>query len=226
MILKNNTDRVLSAVNFIGKKYDDIEKISLFGSRARGDNHSRSDYDIAVYFKNEPNYEPILEIEEIDTLLKVDVTVMNNNLSEKFLNNVFKEEKVIYMGKFADKYDNLKRAISRLQDLGQFDQFGEMEDIIRDSYIMRFEFSYELAWKTLAEYLVENGMRRENMPRMIFKSAYQNSIIDNEEIWLQMMKDRNFAAHEYDEEYIQQVANRVKNLYVREFVALAERLKE
>lgn len=99
------------------------------------------------------------------------------------------------------------------------------EDLVRDSLIQRFEFCYELAWKTLKEYLQYNGLIVASMPRAVFTEAYQNSIINNEEIWLSMIKDRNVSSHEYKEDYILTVATRIKEQYFNEFNCLLQNLE-
>ena len=130
------------------------------------------------------------------------------------------------MNKFENKFENFKKAVKKLEEISQqtaiFDKV--MQDIIRDSSIQRFEFCYELAWKTLKEYMIYNGLSVENMPRSVFKTAYQHSIIDNQEVWLEMIKDRNVASHEYNEDYIILVANKITDLYTKEFVKLVEKL--
>ncbi|MEG6570722.1 nucleotidyltransferase domain-containing protein [Thermoanaerobacterium thermosaccharolyticum] len=45
-------DRIIDSIKFIGEKYNDIDKIVIYGSRARGDNRKTSDIDIAVYCKD------------------------------------------------------------------------------------------------------------------------------------------------------------------------------
>lgn len=90
-------DNVLNQIKQIGEKYArTVQKITLFGSRARGDNHSRSDYDIAVYFKDKQDYQMLLDLEDVETLLNIDVTVFHDGLDGKFKNNLALEEVIIY----------------------------------------------------------------------------------------------------------------------------------
>lgn len=93
----NLRDKVIKEIKNIAKKYP-ISKIVLFGSRARGDNKETSDIDIAVYTLSEFNSEGTFasEIEELDTLLKVDVVFMKDIENAGFINNINKEGIVIY----------------------------------------------------------------------------------------------------------------------------------
>lgn len=87
---------VLEEIVNISKKYLDIKKVVLFGSRARGDNEKRSDIDLAIYCNNS-----ILEfIEDIEnnttTLLEFDFSNMNTITDELFIEQVKKEGIVLY----------------------------------------------------------------------------------------------------------------------------------
>lgn len=89
--------RIIKEIQTIAHKYA-IDKIVLFGSRARGDNTPKSDIDIAVYtlldFKNEGHF--VSEIEDMYTLLKIDMVFINKDTDERLLNNIDKEGVIIY----------------------------------------------------------------------------------------------------------------------------------
>ena len=74
-----------------------ITKVILFGSRARLDNNDRSDIDLAVYTDDIQAYNDFLcELENIETLLKFDVTLIAEDMNEEFLNSIAKEGIIIY----------------------------------------------------------------------------------------------------------------------------------
>lgn len=81
------------------KKYDGIEKAVLFGSRARGDNSERSDYDIAIYGKTTGAIQSEIRYFCSDTLMtlhKIDLVFVNEKTYPKLLENIEKEGVVIY----------------------------------------------------------------------------------------------------------------------------------
>lgn len=222
---------VIKQIKNICANYSDITKAVLFGSRARGDNTDRSDFDIAIYVNSNKYHNVLNDIDEINTLLKIDVTIITptTKLDDLFLDNIKNEGVVIYMGKFQNRYMNFTKAVSRLQEVIEKFKLNSNDDILdsifRDSLVQRFEFCYELSWKTLKDYMVYVGISVDNAPRSILKTAYQNEIIDNEEIWLNMISDRNVASHEYNENHIEEVANRIENDYLKEFVSLRDKLE-
>ena len=72
--------------------------------------------------------------------------------------------------------------------------------IVRDACLQRFEFSYELLWKTLKVFLEEIHGVRAVSPRQVFKEAFALSIIDEELTFVEMIESRNTLSHTYNEE--------------------------
>lgn len=92
--IKNNLVRIF-------EKYDSVEKVVLFGSRARGDNTEISDIDLCLFGKvNHRDFSYItMEIDEINTCLKFDILVFNKLSKEELIKNISREGVVIYSGK-------------------------------------------------------------------------------------------------------------------------------
>lgn len=94
----NDIKTILDQIAQRAKCYD-IDKIILFGSRARGDNKPKSDIDIAVYgsltHREEAAYDDYVK-DEIETLLKFDIVFVNENTSAELIKNIEKDGVVIY----------------------------------------------------------------------------------------------------------------------------------
>ena len=100
----------------------------------------------------------------------------------------------------SDKYNrNLKSFEKALLQLG--DALKESESpIVRDACLQRFEFSYELLWKTLKIFLEEIHGLRAVSPRQVFKEAFALSIIDEELTFVEMIESRNTLSDTCNEE--------------------------
>jgi nucleotidyltransferase substrate binding protein (TIGR01987 family) len=99
--------------------------------------------------------------------------------------------------------DKLERSLIYFQKA--MDRFKEVmqepeSSIVMDATIQRFEFTYELMWKTLKIFLEDIHGIRTVSPRQVFKEAYSLSIVEQEEIFLEMIKSRNLLSHTYNEE--------------------------
>lgn len=104
----------------------------------------------------------------------------------------------------------LKNAIKRLDEALSVDNVNF--DIAIDGTIQRFEFTFELAWKTMKRVLSHEGIIC-NTPRECLKSAFRLGIIDNEDLWLSMLNDRNLVAHVYDEKIANEIYERIKKYF-------------
>jgi len=73
------------------------------------------------------------------------------------------------------------------------------EDYMRDAVIQRFEFTFELTWKTLQRFFNLNQRPAINNIRDIFREAGKLQFIDSVELWFEFHEARNLTSHTYDE---------------------------
>lgn len=91
-------------------------------------------------------------------------------------------------------------------------------ELIRDATIQRFEFTFEVVWKTLKLYLERQGHECGG-PRPTLRKAFAENLISSPEeadLWFQMLEDRNLTSHAYDEA----LANRIHRHIVRDYAPL------
>lgn len=96
-------------------------------------------------------------------------------------------------------------------------------DLEIDGAIQRFEFTFELMWKLLKVYFETEGIICRS-PKACLKEAFQAEIIEDEQIWLKMLSDRNMSVHIYDLETSREIFERIKTLYVKEFKTIFEKI--
>ncbi len=78
----------------------------------------------------------------------------------------------------------------------------------RDSAIQRFEFTFELVWKAVATVAEAQGVDARS-PREAFKRAFALGWIDEEDVWLRMLDDRNRTTHTYNEAVAEEIFKRL-----------------
>jgi len=103
----------------------------------------------------------------------------------------------------------LEKALLRLK--GATEQAED--DLEKDGTIQRFEFTVELLWKTFKIVLQYNGIDCSS-PRNCVKEAFKNGFLEDDEVILDMLEDRNKSSHIYDEQVSEEIFQRVKNVYV------------
>lgn len=118
------------------------------------------------------------------------------------------------MKRFEERKEDLKNATKRLEEALQ----EEATDIVIDGILHRFEFTFELAWKTIKDYLEYQGVvNKTGSPREVIQEAFSTGLIENGEIWINMMLARNSLSHLYDEETSREIYEEIKNNYINEF---------
>lgn len=71
------------------------------------------------------------------------------------------------------------------------------DEITKMALIQAFEFTFELAWKTLKDYMEEEGFEL-NSPKSVIRQAFQSKYIVDGEVWMEALKKRNNTVHNYD----------------------------
>jgi len=115
-------------------------------------------------------------------------------------------EKLKILGEDAD------RALKTLKEITE----QPYSVIVRDAAIQRFEYSFEIFWKFLKEYLrYEEGLMC-NSPKSCFREAFKVNLISEEETLkaLEMTDDRNQTSHTYHEEVAQEIYRKIADYYI------------
>jgi nucleotidyltransferase substrate binding protein (TIGR01987 family) len=125
--------------------------------------------------------------------------------------------------RFVERKSELKSATGRLREAVALPESA----LIRDAVIQRFEFTFELTWKSLKLYLERQGLDCGG-PRSTLKKAFAEGLItspDEADVWLQMLEDRNLASHAYDEALAASIYQHMVKDYARALGALSEKIQ-
>jgi nucleotidyltransferase substrate binding protein (TIGR01987 family) len=123
---------------------------------------------------------------------------------------------------FKLKLKDYKKALKTLSEI-----ISEKEnDIIRDATIQRFEYTFELAWKTLKQFLKESHGIIANSPKAVFREGFKIGLFDEKvtQLFLEMTDDRNETVHLYDENRINNIFANIKTKYYKILHELARKL--
>ena len=108
------------------------------------------------------------------------------------------------------KIENYKNAIMQLDDAVNCYLASPQDTLYRDGLIQRFEFTVELAWKSLREYLEDQGVVLSVIsPRAVLKEAYAAGVIDDADAWNAIISARNLTSHVYDEATAAEIARQI-----------------
>ena len=89
-------EKIVKSLDEIFNSFESIECVILFGSRARKENKKSSDIDLAIYGVDEEKVKIINRIDEINTLYSFDIIFVDNETSDKLLQQIKKDGVIIY----------------------------------------------------------------------------------------------------------------------------------
>lgn len=121
------------------------------------------------------------------------------------------------------KVENYLKAVQRLDEANAEYLKNIENDVIRDGLIQRFEFTFELAWKASKEYLIDQGFSNDlHFPKQVLRAAYENHMIDDEEVWLKMLDSRNRTSHIYDDRVAAAIAENITGSFLPVLLKLSD----
>jgi len=123
--------------------------------------------------------------------------------------------------RWKQRFSNFSQACAQLAEFLAQPKLNKFE---KQGLIQCFEYTFELAWKTMKDYLEEQGLTITT-PRMAIQAAYQVQLIDDGHVWLDALQKRNLMAHTYNEDLAQLAETLIRTQYAQmlaEFVQVLE----
>lgn len=124
--------------------------------------------------------------------------------------------------RWKQRFQNLEKAYFRLKEACEIEVPNHTEEA---GIIQSFEFTFELSWKTLKDYLELEGYTCKT-PRETLKQSFQVGLIMDGERWLDALDKRNLMSHAYDESRAKEALRLIKDEYESLISALYKNLKE
>ena len=124
--------------------------------------------------------------------------------------------------RWKQRFSNYQKALRQLQ---KFIDKGELSELEEQGLIKSFEYTYELAWNTVKDFLEFQGHSDIFGSRDAFRKAFQLGIIEDGAIWMDMIKSRNRTTHTYNEETANEISRTVISVYFDAFKKLHEKLE-
>ena len=115
--------------------------------------------------------------------------------------------------RWEQRFQNFEKAYFSLNESIEAYEKEPENLFIRDSIIQRYEYTIELAWKTLKNYLEEEGFMDVSSPKKVIRQALKEGYI-TDPIWLTALDDRNKTTHAYNEEMAQEITGQIKDQYL------------
>lgn len=114
--------------------------------------------------------------------------------------------------RWQQRFQNYEKAFLVLKDA--LERTGkEPEDrLLQAGCLQVYEFTVELAWKTLKDYLEEKGIVALN-PTDAIRHAFQQGFVQNAELWMEALKARNLTSHAYNQAVADEISAKIREHY-------------
>ena len=125
--------------------------------------------------------------------------------------------------RWEQRFSNFQKALSQLK---KFINKGDLSELEKQGLIKSFEYTYELAWNTIKDFLEYQGTNDIIGSRDSFREAFRVGIITNAETWMDMLKSRNKTSHTYNTEIADEICNSIIDTYFTLFLLLEDKMKQ
>ncbi|MDR2571052.1 MAG: nucleotidyltransferase substrate binding protein [Oscillospiraceae bacterium] len=127
--------------------------------------------------------------------------------------------------RWQQRYENFSRSCALLSEIKVYETESTIA-IIREGFIQRFEIAFDLAWKTLRDYLDYLGHAVQASPRPVIKDAFAADLVKDGQVFIEMLEARNLMSHKYDEETFNMIFIQIKQEYEPALQMLCQSLRE
>lgn len=128
--------------------------------------------------------------------------------------------------RWIQRFENYSKALKQLNNAISLAHSRKLSELEKQGLIQAFEFTHELAWKTLKDFLNFKGNEEIYGSKDAVRKSFQYGIIDKGEVWMDMIKNRNKTSHTYNEETAEEIIQAIKRDYQTEFNALQNKFSE
>ena len=127
--------------------------------------------------------------------------------------------------RWIQRFNNFNKAFSQFKEAVELREERELSKLEEQGLIQAFEYTHELAWNTLKDFLEGRGAPKIYGSRDATKEAFKAGLIENGEIWMDMIISRNRTTHTYNEKAITKIVSILTGVYFDEFLDFRARME-
>lgn len=123
--------------------------------------------------------------------------------------------------RWQQRFRNYRKALAQLRNFLQKQELSELEE---QGLIKAFEYTYELAWSTLKDFLEYQGHAEIYGSRDAIRKSFELNLVRDGQSWMEMLESRNMTSHTYNEEIAREICQAVREKYIHLFEQLRDTL--
>ena len=134
------------------------------------------------------------------------------------VNNLMENQDIRWKQRFA----NFEKALFQLT---RFINKGELNEFEEQGLIQTFEYTHELSWNVMKDFLTDEVIVNVFGSKSASREAFNKGIIENGEVWMEMIESRNETVHTYNEDVAEKISKKIKEKYFPLFLDFENKMK-
>lgn len=126
--------------------------------------------------------------------------------------------------RWIQRFNNYKKALKQLMEAVELTKERELSNLEKQGLVQAYEFTQELSWKVLKDFMQSRGIQDLFGSKDAVREAFKIGVIENGDIWMDMIKSRNLTSHTYNESAIEEIIDLIVNKYYEEFKNFNQRM--
>lgn len=127
--------------------------------------------------------------------------------------------------RWIQRFQNYQKALACLTAAVELSRQRALSELEQQGLVQAFEFTHELAWNTLKDFLESRGTTNLYGSRDVTREAFAKGLIERGETWMDMIRDRNKSTHTYNVSVVVEIVAAITSSYVTAFNQLRERMQ-
>jgi nucleotidyltransferase substrate binding protein (TIGR01987 family) len=127
--------------------------------------------------------------------------------------------------RWIQRFNNFSKAFQQLLKAYELAKTRQLSELENQGLIQAFEFTHELAWNTLKDYIEHIGGQSLIGSKDTTREAFQKGLIADGNVWMEMIKNRNLTSHTYNENTSKLITKNIIELYTPSFKEFSEKMK-
>lgn len=128
--------------------------------------------------------------------------------------------------RWEQRFSNYRKALQQLKEAVDLKETRPLSNLEKQGMIQAFEYTHELAWKTLKDFLKSRGNIEIYGSRDATREAFQLGLLEDGELWMKMIQSRNLTSHVYDDATAEEMIQFICDLYYDAFDKLRIKMND
>jgi len=128
--------------------------------------------------------------------------------------------------RWVQRFQNYRKALDQLREAVELSRVRSLSKLESQGLIQSFEYTHELSWKTMKDFLEEKGFTGLIGSKDATRNAFQQGLVTDGEGWMNMIKSRNQTSHTYNEAVAEEITKNILEHYFDLFEAFEQRMEQ